>query len=213
MNKYSALIVDDDVWMQRILVKVLEGFGFQTYVCSNGFDAIAMAVRYKPTVVLLDIMMPELSGHLTLKVMKRIDMLRDVPIVMISALSDTENLGNAVKEGAVGFVSKPFTRATIHDKLRQVLGSDLLEAVSEQSDSASSAAPIRPQDIPSESSVPMDDLMGSPEEPPEHIPEYNPEGDEGQKEKSELSSRYQQESSKRQIDAIKNLLFSADDDE
>lgn len=211
MNRYSALIVDDDVWMQRILVKVLEGFGCQTYVCSNGFDAIAMAVRYKPTVVLLDIMMPELSGHLTLKVMKRIDMLKDVPIVMISALSDTENLGNAVKEGAVGFVSKPFTRATIHEKLRQVLGSELLEAVSEQGET-SVQTPVRPQDLTSEAAIPMDDLIGStPEEPPEHIPEYDPEEQEEQK-KSELSSRYQQESSKKQIDAIKNLLFSADDE-
>lgn len=129
--EYSVLIVDDDVWMQRILSKTLQSYGFnKTYLASNGFDAVAMAVEAKPTLIVLDILMPELTGHLTLKILKRISTTKDIPVVMVSALSDAENLGLAVKSGTAGFISKPFTRATVYDKLVDVFGKENLDAIS-----------------------------------------------------------------------------------
>lgn len=130
MNNYPvALVVDDDIWMQRILSKILEGLGFTPIVASNGFDGVAAAVEKTPTVIFLDIMMPELSGHLTLKLFKKIHVTKDTPIIVVSALSDSENLGLAVKMGAVGFVSKPFTRVTILNKLVSVMGQEIMDAI------------------------------------------------------------------------------------
>lgn len=129
--EYSALIIDDDVWMQRILSKTLTGFGFkQTYLASNGFDGIALAVEHKPNLIILDIIMPDLTGHLALRILKTIKLTRDIPVVMVSALSDVENLGKAVKSGTAGFISKPFTRATVFDKLIDVFGKEKLEMIS-----------------------------------------------------------------------------------
>lgn len=127
MIEYSTLIVDDDIWMQRILSKSLQSYGFKkTYLASNGFEAIALAVEHLPDLIILDIMMPDLTGLQTLKVLKSIKTTRTIPILMVSALSDAENLGLAVRNGSSGFISKPFTRATIYDKLVEVFGREKL---------------------------------------------------------------------------------------
>ena len=131
MEEYSVLIIDDDVWMQRILSKTLQSYGFKkSYLASNGFEGIELAVEYLPTLIVLDILMPELSGHLTLKILKHIKATKNIPVLMVSALSDIENLGLAVKSGTAGFISKPFTRATIYDKLISVFGKDQLDRIS-----------------------------------------------------------------------------------
>lgn len=130
MTEYSVLIIDDDIWMQRILSKTLQSYGFTTtYLASNGFDGIALAVEHLPSLIILDILMPELSGHLTLKLLKHIKLTRYIPVLMVSALSDIENLGLAVKSGTAGFISKPFTRATIYDKLVGIFGKEDLELI------------------------------------------------------------------------------------
>ncbi len=126
----SVLIVDDDIWMQRILSKTLQSYGFQdTFLASDGFEGIALAIEEKPILIILDILMPELSGHLTLKILKSIKATKNIPVVMVSALSDTENLGLAVKYGTVGFISKPFTRATVYEKLVSIFGKERLERI------------------------------------------------------------------------------------
>lgn len=128
--EYSVLIIDDDIWMQRILSKTLHAYGFKTsYLAGNGFDGVAQAVEHVPTLIILDILMPELSGHLTLKLLKTIKQTKHIPVVMVSALSDIENLGMAVKSGTAGFISKPFTRATVYDKLIDIFSREKLDKI------------------------------------------------------------------------------------
>jgi two-component system, OmpR family, alkaline phosphatase synthesis response regulator PhoP len=130
MVEYSVLIIDDDIWMQRILSKTLQSYGFKNVLMSsNGFEGIALAVEHRPALIILDILMPELSGHLTLKILKHIKFTKDIPVLMVSALSDIENLGLAVKSGTAGFISKPFTRATVYDKLVSIYGKEELELI------------------------------------------------------------------------------------
>jgi CheY-like chemotaxis protein len=130
MKEYSVLIIDDDVWMQRILSKTLASYGFKkSFLANNGFDGIGKAVEFKPDLIILDILMPELSGHLTLKVIKSIKVIKDIPVIMVSALSDVENLGRAVKSGTAGFISKPFTRATVYEKLLDLYGKEKLDLI------------------------------------------------------------------------------------
>lgn len=130
MIEYSALIIDDDVWMQRILSKTMQSYGFKKILlANNGFEGIAMAVEFNPNIIILDILMPELSGHTILKILKKIKLTQNIPALFISALSDVENLGLAVKSGVAGFVSKPFTRATIYDKLLDIFGKEKLAMI------------------------------------------------------------------------------------
>ena len=130
MVEYSVLIIDDDPWMQRILSKTLQSYGFRkVYLASNGFEGIALSVDEQPNLIILDILMPELSGHITLRIMKQIKLLRNIPVLMVSALSDTENLGLAVKLGTAGFISKPFTRSTVYEKLVSIYGKYNLDKI------------------------------------------------------------------------------------
>jgi len=59
MKEYSVIIIDDDVWMQRILSKTLASYGFKkSYLANNGFDGIGKAIEFKPDLIILDILMP-----------------------------------------------------------------------------------------------------------------------------------------------------------
>ncbi len=131
MTEYSVLIIDDDIWMQRILSKSFQSYGFKkTFLASNGYDGVALATEHLPNLIVLDILMPEITGLQTLKVLKAVKATRPIPILMVSALSDAENLGMAVRNGSAGFISKPFTRATIYDKLVEVYGKEKLLQIS-----------------------------------------------------------------------------------
>ncbi|MFN8359791.1 MAG: response regulator [Candidatus Kapaibacterium sp.] len=130
MTEIPVLIIDDDIWMQRILSKIISSFGFIPYVASNGYDGIALAVEHRPALIMLDVLMPEISGHQTLRVLKHIHVTKEIPIVMVTAISDIENIGLAIKAGAAGFVGKPFTRATIYDKIRDVVNKDIISQAS-----------------------------------------------------------------------------------
>lgn len=148
MADYSVLIVDDDIWMQRILAKSLQSYGFKDVLfANNGYDGIALAVEHRPDLIILDILMPELSGLQTLKILKTIKSTKNIPVVVVSALSDTENLGIAVKNGSAGFISKPFTRATIYDKLIEVFGKEKLLQIAkgEESNQVFENIDINPQ--------------------------------------------------------------------
>lgn len=135
MTKNTVLIIDDDVWMQRILSKTLQSYGFNdTYLAANGFDGVALAVEHLPSLIIMDILMPELSGLLTLKILKHIKSTKNIPVIMVSALSDSENLGLAVKYGTTGFISKPFTRATVFEKLVAIFGKEKLDSISKGED-------------------------------------------------------------------------------
>lgn len=137
MAEYSVLIIDDDIWMQRILAKSLQSYGFKNVVfANNGYDGIALAVEKRPDLIILDILMPELSGLQTLRILKTIRVTKSIPVVVVSALSDTENLGIAVRNGSAGFISKPFTRATIYDKLIEVFGKEKLLQIAKGEESA-----------------------------------------------------------------------------
>jgi DNA-binding response OmpR family regulator len=104
MKEYSVVIIDDDIWMQRILSKTLEIYGFKiSYLASNGYDGIALAVDKNPDLIILDILMPELTGHMTLKLLKKIKYTKNIPVLMVSALSNMENLGESRKNWYFGF--------------------------------------------------------------------------------------------------------------
>ncbi|ROL57814.1 response regulator [Bacteroidetes/Chlorobi group bacterium Naka2016] len=131
MVEYCALIIDDDIWMQRILSKTLQSYGFRkTLLASDGYEGVNLAIEHIPDVIILDILMPDLSGHQTLKLLRTIKKTKHIPVLMVSALSDTENLGKAIRLGVNGFISKPFTRTTVFEKLVSIFGPDRMERIS-----------------------------------------------------------------------------------
>ncbi len=209
MTDYSVLIIDDDIWMQRILSKTLGSYGFKTsFLASNGYDGIALAVEHLPTLIILDILMPELSGHQTLKLLKTIKSTQLIPVVMVSALSDVENLGRAVKSGTSGFISKPFTRATVFEKLIDVFGQEKLELISK-------GIPMDPEElyVSEESLMSQEDILKINQAPPrtETYTGTQATTEDASKSKAAVQSdvilKHYQEDEKKSIESIKKLLL------
>src|SRR6185503_19548604 len=122
MNKENnmgslVLIVDDEYIGRETLQSVLEGEGYELEMAENGFQAIEKAKQLLPDVILLDLMMPGMTG---LEVCKRIrsdPQTAEIPIIIITALDDRESLLNALKAGADDFISKPFDRYEMRARL------------------------------------------------------------------------------------------------
>ena len=103
------LIVDDTPTNIRVLVPILMEHGnFQINIANNGRDALNLLEKVQPDLILLDIMMPELDGIETCKIIKKTEHLKDIPIIFLTAKNDTEDLAEAFAVGAADFVSKPF---------------------------------------------------------------------------------------------------------
>ena len=126
LDSSPILIVDDNTWMQRILAKILMSYGLRPVFASNAYDGVALAVADRPQAIILDIVMPEINGLQTLRLLKSIGCTSHIPVLVITAAPDPKTLGQAVALGAAGFIHKPFTRASIHDKLVRVLPPDSL---------------------------------------------------------------------------------------
>lgn len=197
MAEYSALIIDDDVWMQRILSKTLQSYGFtKTYLASNGYEGINLAIEHLPEIIILDIIMPDLSGHQTLKLLKSIKRTKNIPVIVISALSDTENLGRAVKLGVSGFITKPFTRTTIFEKLVGIFGIDRMEKIAAGLPIESLISKDEELEIPTLKGESQDET--DEEETRESIPTAQAE---------KAAESYRQSDERTSIDAIKKLLL------
>lgn len=164
MSKYPAIIIDDDVWMQRILMKTLESFGFTPIVASNGFEGVAMALEAKPIIIFLDVLMPEISGLITLKMIKHIKAIKETPVVIVTASPDVENLTTAIKNGAADFISKPFTRGLIFDKLRDILSPELMAAIAREQKEATLRQQLNLKENEANTSA-KDDFLFSPDDP------------------------------------------------
>lgn len=218
MREYSVLIIDDDIWMQRILSKTLKSYGFRkTLLASNGFEGIAQAVEYIPSLIILDLLMPELTGHTTLKILKHIKKTKEIPVLVISALSDVENVSKVIKIGTAGFISKPFTRTTVYDKLIDVFGRARLEMIAQgetphgEDESAEGGASLTlAPESPSSSNFDMPAMPPPVSSPSNSANDSN--GDIGSRDDSDTSRRpsgastYKEEDSEH-LESIKKMLL------
>lgn len=102
------LVVDDDPLNRRLLVGSLERQGHTTSTAEDGAQALDVLAASPADVVLLDIVMPGLSGIDVLERMKQDPALRDIPVIMISGVDDTDSIVRCIEAGAEDFLPKPF---------------------------------------------------------------------------------------------------------
>lgn len=121
MDSYPILIVDDDRWLQRIFSQYLKSWGFTHLQAMNPFEGLELALKHKPLVIFLDIVMPDVRGDIVIKFLKGMEEIKDIPVVIISSELSREILQNTYKDGASGFISKPFTKEILYSKLKEVL--------------------------------------------------------------------------------------------
>ena len=100
------LIVEDDLSFARILRDTVRGHGFQAIVACDGEDGLALAGRYRPNAILLDVMLPHIDGWGVMRSIKDNPATRHIPVHFITCLEDRQK---AMGLGAIGFITKPVT--------------------------------------------------------------------------------------------------------
>lgn len=112
-----VLIVDDEYAGRETLQSVLEGEGYQLEMAENGMQAIEKAKKLLPDVILLDVMMPGMTGFEVCQRIRSDPEIAEIPIIVLTALDDRESLLTALKAGADDFISKPFDRYELRARL------------------------------------------------------------------------------------------------
>ncbi len=119
MSSYSILVVDDEILTLNNLKKVLEKEDYEVLVAGAGETALEIFEKYKPQIVLLDLMLPGISG---LEVLRRIkDLERETIVIMMSAYEILEKAVESMKLGAYDYLLKPFKVNDLKNTIRRAL--------------------------------------------------------------------------------------------
>ena len=110
MDSYNILVVEDDQDINRLLCKILEGGGYCCRPAFSGSEAVLWAEQYDYDLILLDLMLPGLTGEEFIEQMRR---KKTMPIIVLSAKAGLESRVNVLKLGADDFSPKPFDTAEV----------------------------------------------------------------------------------------------------
>jgi len=118
-----VLVVDDNEDIRNLISIILTGESYEVLAVESGTKALEIYSEFKPDLILLDIMMPEISGFDVLEQIRdiRSAKLNSVPIVMITAKSLTDDIDKAIKLGATSYIVKPFRAESLKQKVIEYL--------------------------------------------------------------------------------------------
>lgn len=119
----AVLLVDDNEQNLELLAAYLEELGGTIRTAADGMDALKAVAAAKPDIMLVDIMMPRMSGYQLCKRIKGDPATRHIPVVMVTALNEVSDVEHATECGADGFLSKPVNKADLLGRVRELLAS------------------------------------------------------------------------------------------
>jgi PleD family two-component response regulator len=117
------LIADDNAPNADLLEAHLDGTGYETKVVFNGEDTLVAAQTWKPTLILLDIMMPKLSGFEVCRRLRADPATRDIAVLMVTALDQATDVETAVEAGTDDFITKPINKTELLLRVKALLES------------------------------------------------------------------------------------------
>ena len=117
----TILLVEDHLDSREALCALLEAFGFDVVPAHNGAEAIDLARRNPPDLVLMDIMMPEVDGFEATRRLRDFPETRDIPIITLTAMEGARS--RALEAGADDFLAKPINSGQLLEKVRDWLNS------------------------------------------------------------------------------------------
>ena len=112
------LLVDDNPNNLKVLFEAIQGHGWKALMATNGESAIEQAEYAKPDLILLDVMMPGIDGFEACRRLKANSVTQDVPVIFMTALSDTTDKVKGLEIGAVDYITKPFQQEEVIARLK-----------------------------------------------------------------------------------------------
>lgn len=116
-----VLVVEDDPLVQRVLRLQLESRGYQVTTSSDGLEGFEAAQELVPDVIVLDLMMPKMSGFQVLKRVKSMGKLAEVPVIILTASLDDTHRRRGMSHYADAYLTKPYDEQQLHDTIQGVL--------------------------------------------------------------------------------------------
>jgi DNA-binding NtrC family response regulator len=104
----TILVVDDEPYNVELLGQELGAAGYKTISAADGGEALSLAAKARPDLILLDVMMPGLDGYAVCQRLKQAEATREIPVIFLSAITETAEKVRGFGAGAVDYVTKPF---------------------------------------------------------------------------------------------------------
>ncbi|MFQ3573275.1 MAG: response regulator [Thermodesulfovibrionales bacterium] len=120
-NKYSILVVEDSTTQAECLKYILEDQGYIVYVTSNGKEALDFLSHTKPTIVITDVIMPEINGYDLCKAIKSNEETKNIPVVLLTHLSEPDDVIMGLECGADNFITKPYDQQFLITRIRYII--------------------------------------------------------------------------------------------
>ncbi len=117
----TILCVDDEKHNRDLLRAVLVPRGFEVFEAENGPQALEVARKHRPDLILLDVMMPGMDGYAVCRAIKEDPLTRDIPVVMVTSLTAKAERIKSIETGADDFLSKPFDQAEVLARVNMLL--------------------------------------------------------------------------------------------
>ena len=117
----TILVADDEELMRQLIASLLTRAGFAVEVFKEGAELLLRAARCKPTLIVLDMIMPIKDGYSTLRALKADPLLSSVPILVLSAKNQEDVIARCFKEGANDYVVKPFSPLELVARVQKLI--------------------------------------------------------------------------------------------
>ena len=122
MDQKTVLIIEDEEDAADLFAEMMRVSGFRVLKTSKSAPAMSMMTADKPDIVLLDIMMPEISGLDILRQMRRDPNLANIPVIVVTAKSMPADIKNGMEAGASTYLTKPVGFQELKDAVDRTLG-------------------------------------------------------------------------------------------
>lgn len=121
MSKGKILVVDDEINITQILEFSIGSEGYQVITASNGEEAIDVARKEQPNLIILDIMMPKIDGYEACRILKANPLTKNIPVILLTAKGRDIDKRLGYEVGATDYIIKPFSPTQLIGRIQELL--------------------------------------------------------------------------------------------
>lgn len=117
----KILVAEDEKDIRELISITMHLAGYQVWTADDGEEALALAQQVIPDLILMDVRMPKMTGYQACEALKKIDGLKDIPIVFLSAKGQETEIQQGLATGAVAYILKPFAPTDLTSRVKELL--------------------------------------------------------------------------------------------
>ncbi len=118
----KLLLVEDEEELIKIVETYFRDEGFDVRVALSAENALSLLSSFTPDIIVSDVKMGRMDGFQFLEVIRKMPLVKNVPLIFLTIMDDRTSVERAAKLGASGYLTKPFDVEELHEKIREVLG-------------------------------------------------------------------------------------------